>query len=95
LETELAHATWLLDAVASRYGLAKRARGRGADAALSRSVVSVVAHGTACPLGARADGPFRLDAPEDTHANEGELTEFLREFLVHEDGKCPCPGRAR
>ena len=24
-----------------------------------------------------------------------ELAAFLNEFLVHEDGKCACPGRAR
>ena len=26
--------------------------------------------------------------------SEDELAEFLNEFLVHEDGKCPCPGHA-
>ena len=32
----------------------------------------------------------RRDVDED----EDELAAFLNEFLVHEDGKCPCPGHA-
>ena len=101
LEAELAHARWVLDAVASRYGMKRRARGRDADAALSRSVVSVIAHGAGCPLGRAGGGPFRLDAEGErargdaTSTSEDELAEFLNEFLVHEDGKCPCPGHAR
>ena len=95
---ELAHARWVLDAVASRCGMKRRATGRGADAALRRSVARVI-HGAGCPLGHQGrEGPFRLDATEARRRedeDEDELAAFLKEFLVHEDGKCPCPGRAR
>ena len=64
LATELAHARWVLDAVASRCGMKRRATGRDADAALRRSVARVI-HGAGCPLGHQGrDGPFRLDATE-------------------------------
>jgi hypothetical protein len=100
LATELAHARWVLDAVASRCGMKRRATGRDADAALRRSVARVI-HGAGCPLGHQGrdgDGPFRLDATEARRRedeDEDELAAFLKEFLVHEDGKCACPGRAR
>lgn len=106
LRVELAHARWVLDAVATRYGMRG---GRRSGDGLGEDVIRVVAHGVGCPLRDGDAGPFRLDGGGDaatggaTRARrdgrgvggEDDLEEFLREFLVHDPEQCPCPGHER
>ena len=104
LRVELAHARWVLDAVATRYGMRG---GRRSGDGLGEDVIRVVAHGVGCPLRDGDAGPFRLDGGGDdagataTRARrdgrgvggEDDLDAFLKEFLVHDPAQCPCPGR--